>query len=168
MNCFLIFLPITTGLRMCSFQVNLTRVLPFLASVSEKNSSQMRPLTSQLNLASQSVLESLNSVFDHRGRLFVPELGRYFDVDRERTKIFACQNPVQQGGGRKGLPKSFLNRFTQVILMRCWWLWCNTAVTSTLCDEQSYKMAVSNALQLIYALTDCSSADNRKFPLLFP
>jgi len=105
---------------MCSFQVNLTRVLPFLASVSEKNSSQMRPLTSQLNLASQSVLESLNSVFDHRGRLFVPELGRYFDVDRERTKIFACQNPVQQGGGRKGLPKSFLNRFTQVILMRCW------------------------------------------------
>ncbi len=29
-------------------------------------------------------------------------------------RIFACQNPVSQGGGRKGLPKSFLNRFTQV------------------------------------------------------
>ena len=29
-------------------------------------------------------------------------------------RVFGCQNPLQQGGGRKGLPKSFLNRFTQV------------------------------------------------------
>ncbi len=29
-------------------------------------------------------------------------------------RLFACQNPTSQGGGRKGLPKSFLNRFTQV------------------------------------------------------
>ena len=36
-----------------------------------------------------------------------------FQVSCE-TKIFACQNPLHQGGGRKGLPKSFLNRFTQV------------------------------------------------------
>jgi len=69
----------------------------------------------QLNLASQSVLESLNSVFDHRGELYVPELDRKFEVDREQMKIFACQNPLQEGGGRKGLPKSFLNRFTQVL-----------------------------------------------------
>lgn len=31
-----------------------------------------------------------------------------------QSRIFACQNPLQQGGGRKGLPKSFVNRFTQV------------------------------------------------------
>ncbi|XP_076823935.1 midasin-like isoform X3 [Clavelina lepadiformis] len=68
----------------------------------------------ELNLASQSVLESLNSVFDHRGELYVPELGCCFQVDRSKTRIFACQNPVQEGGGRKALPKSFLNRFTQV------------------------------------------------------
>lgn len=37
-----------------------------------------------------------------------------FRVQHERTKFFACQNPLNQGGGRKGLPKSFLNRFTQV------------------------------------------------------
>ncbi len=30
------------------------------------------------------------------------------------TRLFACQNPLQMGGGRKGLPKSFTNRFTQV------------------------------------------------------
>ena len=37
-----------------------------------------------------------------------------FKVQREKTRLFACQNPLNQGGGRKGLPKSFLNRFTQV------------------------------------------------------
>ena len=32
------------------------------------------------------------------------------------TKLFACQNPLRQGGARRGLPKSFLNRFTQVFI----------------------------------------------------
>ncbi|CAL4138118.1 unnamed protein product, partial [Meganyctiphanes norvegica] len=68
----------------------------------------------ELNLASQSVLEGLNACFDHRGEIFVPELGRSFQVKHQTTKIFACQNPQFQGGARKGLPKSFLNRFTQV------------------------------------------------------
>ncbi|KAF9965374.1 hypothetical protein BGZ70_004971, partial [Mortierella alpina] len=31
-------------------------------------------------------------------------------------RVFAAQNPLQQGGGRKGLPKSFVNRFTQVFV----------------------------------------------------
>lgn len=30
------------------------------------------------------------------------------------TRFFACQNPLKQGGSRRGLPKSFLNRFIQV------------------------------------------------------
>ena len=30
------------------------------------------------------------------------------------TRLFACQNPYRDGGGRKGLPKSFVNRFIQV------------------------------------------------------
>ncbi|XP_069743424.1 midasin [Narcine bancroftii] len=68
----------------------------------------------ELNLASQSVLEGLNACFDHRAEVFIPELGLSFNVQHEKTKIFACQNPYRQGGGRKGLPKSFLNRFTQV------------------------------------------------------
>ena len=68
----------------------------------------------QINLASQSVLEGLNAVLDHRGEVFVPELGMSFKVTIG-TKIFASQNPMSQGGGRKGLPKSFLNRFTKVI-----------------------------------------------------
>ena len=68
----------------------------------------------QMNLASQSVLEGLNACLDHRGEVFVPELGRTFHIQHERTRIFACQNPLNQGGGRKGLPRSFLNRFTQV------------------------------------------------------
>ncbi|XP_008936093.1 PREDICTED: midasin, partial [Merops nubicus] len=68
----------------------------------------------ELNLASQSVLEGLNACFDHRAEIYVPELGMTFRVQHKATKIFGCQNPYRQGGGRKGLPKSFLNRFTQV------------------------------------------------------
>lgn len=70
-------------------------------------------LLDELNLASQSVLEGLNACLDHRGRVFIPELGREFECSPE-TRIFAAQNPAGQGGGRKGLPKSFLNRFTVV------------------------------------------------------
>ena len=70
----------------------------------------------ELNLASQSVLEGLNAVLDHRGELYIPELGRTFYVQPQMTKLFACQNPLRQGGARKGLPRSFLNRFTQVFI----------------------------------------------------
>ncbi|KAL6070950.1 Midasin [Balamuthia mandrillaris] len=70
-------------------------------------------LLDELNLASQSVLEGLNSILDHRAEMYLPELGRSFHCP-PTFRIFACQNPVRQGGGRKGLPKSFLNRFTQV------------------------------------------------------
>ncbi|XP_040284697.1 midasin isoform X1 [Bufo bufo] len=70
----------------------------------------------ELNLASQSVLEGLNACFDHRAEVYIPELGMHFQVQHEKTKIFGCQNPFRQGGGRKGLPRSFLNRFTQVFV----------------------------------------------------
>ena len=52
----------------------------------------------------------------HCFQIFIPELGMSFQVQHEKTRFFACQNPLNQGGGRKGLPKSFLNRFTQVRL----------------------------------------------------
>ncbi|KAF5403822.1 hypothetical protein PHET_02306 [Paragonimus heterotremus] len=70
----------------------------------------------EMNLASQSVLECLNACLDHRGEIYIPELNTSFKVNPESTRLFACQNPVREGGGRKGLPKSFLNRFTQVYL----------------------------------------------------
>ncbi|RXG61650.1 Midasin [Armadillidium vulgare] len=70
----------------------------------------------ELNLASQSVLEGLNACFDHRGEIYIPELNKSFAVEHSLTKIFACQNPQFEGGARKGLPKSFLNRFTQVFV----------------------------------------------------
>lgn len=70
-------------------------------------------LLDEMNLASQAVLEGLNAVLDHRGTVYIPELGRSFTRHPE-FRIFAAQNPVGQGGGRKGLPKSFLNRFTRV------------------------------------------------------
>lgn len=62
------------------------------------------------------MLEGLNACFDHRSQVFIAELGRTFNVCKRRTKIFACQNPFAQGGGRKGLPKSFLNRFAKVYM----------------------------------------------------
>ncbi|ESP03979.1 hypothetical protein LOTGIDRAFT_109875, partial [Lottia gigantea] len=68
----------------------------------------------ELNLASQSVLEGLNACLDHRGEVYIPELSKTFHIKQDETRIFGCQNPLHQGGGRKGLPRSFLNRFTQV------------------------------------------------------
>lgn len=72
-------------------------------------------LLDELNLAPQPVLEGLNACLDHRGEVYIPELGRNFKV-KEQTKLFACQNPLKQGGARRGLPISFLNRFTQVYI----------------------------------------------------
>ncbi|XP_075750975.1 midasin [Rhipicephalus microplus] len=71
-------------------------------------------LLDELNLASQSVLEGLNACLDHRGEVFVPELNRTFTVGHSR--FFGCQNPYRQGGARRGLPRSFLNRFVQLSL----------------------------------------------------
>jgi midasin (ATPase involved in ribosome maturation) len=70
-------------------------------------------LLDELNLASQTVLEGLNSCLDHRACVYIPELGKTFACP-PTFRIFAAQNPLAQGGGRKGLPKSFLNRFTKV------------------------------------------------------
>ncbi|KAK9809153.1 hypothetical protein WJX72_010301 [[Myrmecia] bisecta] len=70
-------------------------------------------LLDELNLAGQSILEGLNAILDHRAEVFIPELGRTFRSPPS-FRLFAAQNPLQEGGGRKGLPKSFLNRFTRV------------------------------------------------------
>jgi midasin len=64
------------------------------------------------------VLEGLNACLDHRGEIYIPELNRTFYIHDKQTtiplRIFACQNPYGQVSGRKGLPKSFLNRFTTI------------------------------------------------------
>lgn len=70
-------------------------------------------LLDEMNLASQSVLEGLNACLDHRGETYIPELDKTFKCHPDFT-VFAAQNPQYQGGGRKGLPKSFVNRFTVV------------------------------------------------------
>ncbi|KZT60094.1 P-loop containing nucleoside triphosphate hydrolase protein [Calocera cornea HHB12733] len=72
-------------------------------------------LLDEMNLAPQPVLEGLNAVLDHRGQVYIPELGRAFRCHPD-FRVFAAQNPLQQGGDRKGLPKSFLNRFTRVYM----------------------------------------------------
>lgn len=72
-------------------------------------------LLDELNLAPQSVLEGLNSCFDHRERIFIPEIG--ISVERPNSfRIFCTQNPMNEGGGRKGLPQSFLSRLTRVYI----------------------------------------------------
>ncbi|KAF8895596.1 hypothetical protein BD779DRAFT_1609097 [Infundibulicybe gibba] len=72
-------------------------------------------LLDEMNLAPQAVLEGLNAVLDHRGTVYIPELSRSF-TRHPAFRIFAAQNPLNQGGGRKGLPKSFVNRFTKVYI----------------------------------------------------
>lgn len=70
-------------------------------------------LLDEMNLASQSVLEGLNACLDHRREVYVAELDKSFSCHPNFT-LFAAQNPHHQGGGRKGLPASFVNRFTVV------------------------------------------------------
>lgn len=70
-------------------------------------------LLDEMNLALQLVLEGLNACLDHRGTAYIPELDREF-VCHADFRVFAAQNPQVQGGGRKGLPKSFVNRFSVV------------------------------------------------------
>ncbi|OCL14238.1 midasin [Glonium stellatum] len=70
-------------------------------------------LLDEMNLASQSVLEGLNAVLDHRGEVYISELDQTFRKHPD-FRVFAAQNPHHQGGGRKGLPASFVNRFTVV------------------------------------------------------
>ncbi|RPA93651.1 P-loop containing nucleoside triphosphate hydrolase protein [Choiromyces venosus 120613-1] len=70
-------------------------------------------LLDEMNLASQSVLEGLNACLDHRGEAYISELDCTFKRHPDFA-VFAAQNPHQQGGGRKGLPASFVNRFTVV------------------------------------------------------
>ena len=70
-------------------------------------------LLDEMNLASQSVLEGLNACLDHRGEVYISELDQTFRR-HPNFRLFAAQNPHHQGGGRKGLPASFVNRFTVV------------------------------------------------------
>ncbi|KII68692.1 Midasin [Thelohanellus kitauei] len=70
-------------------------------------------LLDEINLAYQTVLEGLNSCFDHRKCVYVSELDQTFLIDPSKTKIFATQNP-KTSLGRKCLPRSFLDRFITV------------------------------------------------------
>ena len=87
---------------------------PFLAAIKAGHWI----LLDELNLATQSVLEGLNAALDHRGEIYLPELNRTFSISNQNgtntTRIFGCQNPPRDGGQRKNLPKSFLNRFIKV------------------------------------------------------
>ena len=70
-------------------------------------------LLDEMNLASQSVLEGLNACLDHRGQVYISEIDQTFSKHLNFV-CFAAQNPHLQGNGRKGLPASFVDRFTVV------------------------------------------------------
>ncbi|KAI8323453.1 midasin [Martensiomyces pterosporus] len=96
-------LPVDDGFAWCD--------APFLQALKQGD----WVLLDEINLASQSVLEGLNSCLDHRGTVYISELDREFTLS-PGFRLFAAQNPLGQGGGRKGLPRSFVNRFTQVYM----------------------------------------------------
>ncbi|KAM0680844.1 hypothetical protein GINT2_001118 [Glugoides intestinalis] len=62
----------------------------------------------EINLCTQSVIEGLNSILDHRGRVDVngSEL-----IVHKNARIFGTMNPHNRDNGRKMLPKSFIDRF---------------------------------------------------------
>jgi midasin len=72
-------------------------------------------LLDEMNLAPQTVLEGLNCCLDHRGTVYIPEIDRTFKRHPD-FRVFAAQNPHHQGGSRKGLPRSLVDRFTVVFM----------------------------------------------------
>lgn len=62
----------------------------------------------EINLCTQSVIEGLNSILDHRGRVDVN--GNELLVHKN-ARIFGTMNPHNRNNGRKMLPKSFIDRF---------------------------------------------------------
>ncbi|KAF1745174.1 hypothetical protein MXB_648 [Myxobolus squamalis] len=80
---------------------------PFLEAIINNNWI----LLDELNLACQTVLEGLNSCLDHRSEVYISELNKTYSINRAEIRIFAAQNPQSHESGRKGLPKSFLDRF---------------------------------------------------------
>jgi MoxR-like ATPase/chorismate-pyruvate lyase len=72
-------------------------------------------LLDEMNLAPQSVLEGLNACFDHREEIFLPEIGLTVKCPPS-FRVFCAQNPMVEGGGRKGLPQSLLTRFSRVFV----------------------------------------------------
>lgn len=115
------------------------------------------------------MLEGLNGLLDHRAALFVPELGTSFKA-HPNFRLFAAQNPLQEGGGRKGLPRSFLNRFTRVaveLLQPQDLVSIATALHPELPAGLVHKMvALLTAMQQAAAVvtTNSSSSQQRKVP----
>ena len=50
-------------------------------------------LIDEMNLASQSILEGLNAILDHRKTVFIPDLNQEF-VCHPEFFVFASQNPI--------------------------------------------------------------------------
>lgn len=65
-----------------------------------------------LNLAQQPVVEGINSLFDHRGSIFVVELNEVFIKNPSFKAIVVLKETG--GSDRRGLPNSFLNRFIKI------------------------------------------------------
>ncbi|EGG02722.1 uncharacterized protein MELLADRAFT_66139 [Melampsora larici-populina 98AG31] len=100
-------------------------------------------LLDEMNLAPQTVLEGLNACLDHRGTVYVPELDRTF-VRHPDFRVFAAQNPHHQGGSRKGLPRSLVDRFTVVFMKEL-----DKDDLFTVCSEMAPGFSSDQILQMV-------------------
>lgn len=115
-------------------------------------------LLDEINLAPQSTLEGLNALLDHRREIFLPTIGQVVAA-HPSFRLFAAQNPVSTGGGRKGLPRSFLNRFTRIVLTQL-----SLADLRHICQHcYGYALdgtVINNAVKVVEALRKASAGDN--------
>jgi len=78
-----------------------------------------RDLLNEMDLLPHAAPKGLNNVLNNRGIVSFPELGLGRSFVRQPCFLaFATQNSLQQGGGRQGLPKFVLNRFTTVYVQK--------------------------------------------------
>ena len=113
-------------------------------------------LLDEMNLASQSVLEGLNSCLDHRQEVYISELDRTFTRHPDFV-LFAAQNPHHSGGGRKGLPASFVNRFTVVYADAF-----NTEDLTIICQRRFPKVRASDLNNVLEATSDLQQRLNSR------
>jgi midasin (ATPase involved in ribosome maturation) len=105
-------------------------------------------LLDELNLAPQNVLEGLNACFDHRETVYIPEICQ--SVACAKTfRVFCTQNPMNEGGGRKGLPASFLSRFTRVFVEALNNSDLYEIITKVIYDNTATKSAVAEDAMMV-------------------
>ena len=116
----------------------------------------------ELNLANQTILEGLNSILDHRGEVFLPDLGQTV-AKKEGFRFFGTQNSMAKSKNRKGLPSSFLNRFFKIYTKDFELSTLKNIIDKLIFTRTGDQNAFSNIMNQLYSQLEQSEEMNIRF-----